>query len=81
MLNPAISASGSTDARASLVLEEARAAISGALSERNSTVSLKVVLHKRMKRGLSFQMKDPSKEEELQLLQSGVVFECVPNGS
>jgi hypothetical protein len=74
------------DARAVLVLEEARAALSSALSERNqnSTVSLKVVLCKRTKRTLSFAKKDPSnyfKEEELQLLQNGVVFQCLPNGS
>jgi hypothetical protein len=72
------------DARAVLVLEEARAAISGALSERNPAVSLKVVSRESKKQTLSFRKKDPSTpfmEEEVQLLQNGVVFECVPNGS
>jgi hypothetical protein len=72
------------NARAVLVLEEARTAISDALSERNPTASLKVVLRKRKKQNLHFQKKDVSndfKEEELQLLQSGTVFECVLNGS
>jgi hypothetical protein len=72
------------NARAVLILEEVRAAISGALSERNPTVSLKVVLRKRKKQTLSFQKKDLSndfKEEELQFLQSGAVFECFLNGS
>ena len=74
------------NARAVLVLEEARAAISSALSERNQnpTTSLKVVLCTRTNQVLSFQKKDTSndfKEGELQFLQYGVVFQCVPNGS
>jgi hypothetical protein len=73
------------NARAVLVLEEARAAISGALSEEcNTTVSLKVVLCRRTKRALYFSKKDFSNdlnEEELQLLQNGMVFRCVPNDS
>jgi hypothetical protein len=90
------------NARAVLVLEEARAGISAALAERwaekttypelaldvgdmtaGLTVSLEVTVNRSTKLGWTFQKKDPStnfREEELQLLRSGVVFECVANG-